>query len=272
MRLALGQLAASEDWQVNLTQCELLVERAAAGGADLLVLPEGVLARFTDDFTRLRSAAQPLDGPFVSGLVAATAGTGVTVVAGVHEPGPDGRAYNTLVVLRDGEIITSYRKLHLYDAFGARESDNVIPADGPLVTFPCAGHTVGLMTCYDVRFPEMARLLVTEGGADVLVLPAAWVRGPLKERHWELMVAARALENTVYVAACGECGSRNIGHSMVVDPLGVVVGRLAEDPDLLWAEVSADRLAQARQRLPVLVNRRFTVDPTPTEPLASTTA
>lgn len=266
MRVALGQLAASEEWQVNLAQCEEAVRAADAGGADLLVLPEGVLARFTDDFSRLRAAAQPLEGPFVTGLAIATKGLGVTVVAGVHEPGPGGKVYNTLIALRDGEVIASYRKIHLYDAFGSRESDNVVPADGPLTTFSCAGHTVGLMTCYDVRFPELARLLVTQGGADVLVLPAAWVRGPHKERHWELMVAARALENTVYVAACGECGPRNIGHSMVVDPLGVVVARLAEEPALLWADVSAERLTQARHRLPVLANRRFAVDPTPIAP------
>ena len=262
MRVAVGQFAASEDWAENLATCTGYVRRAERAGADLLVLPEGVLARFTDDFTRLRTAAQPLDGPFVTGLVAATAGTGVTVVAGVHEPSPDGRAYNTLVVAADGRIGTVYRKLHLYDAFGSQESANVVPADNAPVTFACGGLTVGLMTCYDVRFPELARLLAT-AGADVLVLPAAWVRGPLKERHWELMLAARAVENTVYVVGAGECGPRNIGHSMVVDPLGVVGTRLAEEPGLLLAELTAERIADARRRLPVLANRRFDVDPTP---------
>ncbi|HEY3507353.1 MAG TPA: nitrilase-related carbon-nitrogen hydrolase [Actinocatenispora sp.] len=262
MRVAVGQMVASEDWSENLATCTGYVKQAADAGADLLVLPEGVLVRFTEDRARVRTAAQPLDGPFVTGLVASTAGTGLTVVVGVHEPGPDGRAYNTLVVAADGRIVTVYRKLHLYDAFGSVESENVIPADDPPVTFTCAGLTVGLMTCYDVRFPELARLLAT-AGAEVLVLPAAWVKGPLKERHWELMLAARAVENTVYVVGSGECGARNIGHSMVVDPLGVVSARLAEEPGLLFAELSAERVADARRRLPVLANRRFDVDPTP---------
>ncbi|MEK8171118.1 nitrilase-related carbon-nitrogen hydrolase [Streptomyces sp. M19] len=122
-----------------------------------------------------------------------------------------------------------YRKIHLYDAFGDRESANVRPADEPPVVIEVAGTRVGLMTCYDVRFPELARLLV-DAGAEVLALPAAWVRGPAKERHWELMVAARALENTCWVAASGECGPRNIGNSMVVDPLGTVVARLSAAP------------------------------------------
>jgi predicted amidohydrolase len=262
MRIAVGQLAASEDWRRNLDTCTALIEQAGAGGADLLVLPEGVLARFTDDFSRLRTAAQPLTGPFVTALTAATAGGAMTVVAGVHEPAPDGRAYNTLVALRDGRQVAAYRKLHLYDAFGSAESDNVVPADGPLVTLDVAGLTVGLMTCYDVRFPELARLL-TLAGAQVLVLPAAWVKGPHKERHWELMLAARALENTVYVVGAGECGPRNIGHSMVVDPLGVVVARLGEAPGLLWADADPARVADARSRLPVLANRRFDVNPVP---------
>jgi deaminated glutathione amidase len=262
MRIAIGQLAASEDWRRNLDACTDLVSKARDGGADLLVLPEGVLARFTDDFSRLRTAAQALDGPFVTGLTAATAGSGMTVIAGVHEPAPDGRAYNTLVALRDGARVAEYRKLHLYDAFGSAESQNVVPADGPVVTFDVAGVRVGLMTCYDIRFPELARLLAV-AGAELLVLPAAWVKGPHKERHWELMLAARALENTVYVAGAGECGPRNIGHSMVVDPLGVVVARLGEAPGLLWADLDPARVKDARTRLPVLANRRFDVNPVP---------
>jgi len=112
------------------------------------------------------------------------------------------------------------------------------------------------MTCYDLRFPELARRLVLDG-ADVLALPAAWVKGPLKEMHWQTLVTARALENTCYVVATGECGERNIGQSMVVDPLGVAIVRAAEAPTLLVADLDPARIAHARQVLPVLANRRF---------------
>ena len=267
LRLAVGQLAASTEWAENLAACTDLIARADDAGADLLVLPEGVLARFTDDFSRLRTAAQPLDGPFVSGIRAATEGRHVTVVLGVHEPAPDGRAYNTLVAVANGQLVTTYRKLHLYDAFSARESDNVMAADEVPPLCDCAGLRVGLMTCYDVRFPELARLLAV-AGADLLLLPAAWVRGPLKEWHWQLLVSARALENTVYVAAAGECGPRNIGRSMVVDPLGVTVAAAGEEPALLVTDLDADRIASARERLPVLANRRFRVDPEPIQTTA----
>ncbi|WP_308328407.1 nitrilase-related carbon-nitrogen hydrolase, partial [Enterobacter chuandaensis] len=114
----------------------------------------------------------------------------------------------------------------------------------------------GLMTCYDLRFPELALHLALQG-ADVLVLPAAWVKGPLKEHHWSTLLAARALDTTCYVVAAGECGNKNIGQSRVVDPLGVTIAAAAEAPHLLMAEIILERIALARQQLPVLRNRRF---------------
>lgn len=261
MRIAAGQFAAAPDWRENLAACRSLTAQAQEGGADLLVLPEGVLARFTEDRHRIREVAQPVDGPFVTGLREATEGSSTTVVVGIHEPAGEGRVFNTLVALRDGALVGTYRKLHLYDAFGDRESENVRPADEPPVTIEVAGTLVGLMTCYDVRFPELARLLV-DAGAEVLALPAAWVRGPAKERHWEVMTAARALENTCWVVASGECGARNIGNSLVVDPLGNVRSRLGSAPGITWAEADPSVTAAARRSLPVLHNRRFAVDST----------
>ena len=262
LKVAAAQFVASPDWSDNLAQCADAVRDAAAQGVDLLVLPEGVLARFVEDRERIREVAQPLDGPFVTGLAAVTAGRALTVVVGIHEPSGTDKPFNTLVVLRDGEVIEVYRKLHLYDAFAMRESDNVTAADVVPPLVDVHGFRVGLMTCYDVRFPEIARLLATDG-ADVLVLPAAWVRGPLKEHHWRTLVTARALDNTVYVVGCGEAGPRNIGQSLVVDPLGVPVAAAGEEPAMVTALVTRERLDAARAALPVLANRRFTVSPVP---------
>ncbi|HEX5534623.1 MAG TPA: deaminated glutathione amidase [Actinomycetales bacterium] len=266
LKVAVGQFVATGDWAENLETCADLVRKAEADGAGLLVLPEGVLARFVEDRERIREVAQPLDGPFVTGLARVTEGLSVTVVVGIHERSDDGGAggkpFNTLVVLRGGEVVATYRKLHLYDAFSMRESDNVMAADAVPELVDVRGFKVGLMTCYDVRFPELARLLAL-AGADVLVLPAAWVKGPLKEHHWKTLVAARALDNTVYVVASGESGPRNIGQSLVVDPLGVTLAQAAEEPALITTVLSARRLAEARDRLPVLANRRFDVDPRP---------
>ncbi|MEH2920404.1 deaminated glutathione amidase [Samsonia erythrinae] len=256
MKVALGQFAVDREWRHNAAAITDLMSAAQQNGADLLVLPEGVLARDITNPNMVLTAAQPLDGPFISHLLEASKGSNLTTMLCVHIPNGEGKVWNTLLALRNGEIIAQYRKLHLYDAFSVQESDNVLAGEDvpPLLTI--AGLNVGLMTCYDIRFPELARRLTLDG-ADVLVLPSAWVKGPLKEAHWELLVRTRALENTTYLVAVGECGPRNIGNSMVVDPLGVVVVQAPETPALVYAEIQPERLAYARQQLPVLAHRRF---------------
>lgn len=258
MKVALGQFAVQREWQHNLDTVLEMMERALSEGADLLVLPESLLARDNTDPQWALTSAQPLEGPFVSRLRRQSLGSALTTVMSVYTPTGDGRAFNELIALRDGEIIARYRKLHLYDAFTMQESKHVTPGDDVPPLLEVAGMKVGLMTCYDVRFPELARRLASDG-AQVLVLPSAWVKGPLKEMHWEVLVTARALENTCYMVAVGECGERNIGNSMVVDPLGVAIARAAEAPALVFAELDAERVAHARRVLPVLANRRFAV-------------
>ncbi len=256
MKIALGQFAVSPIWTTNAEICRDLMHRAEGGGASLLLLPEGILARDITDPDIVRKSAQSLDGPFMQELLAASRGTQLTTVTCIHVPAPNGRVFNTQVAIRDGEIVATYRKLHLYDAFAAQELINVEPGDKIPALLEIGGLKFGMMTCYDLRFPEMARRLAVDG-ADVLLLPAAWVKGPAKEAHWEILVTARALENTCYVIATGECGERNIGASMVVDPLGVAVAKAGEAPALVFSEIEPDRIAHARAVLPVLQNRRF---------------
>ena len=257
-RIALGQITVAETGAENLAKCARLMEEAAAAGCRLIVFPEGVIARNPKDSAWSRKHAEPLDGPFVSGLLEATRRIPVAVSCTVHVPAgsSDGRVWNIHIVADQGKLLAAYRKLHLYDAFSGRESDNVVPGSEvpPLVEID--GWKFGLMTCYDVRFPELARRLALDG-ADALLLPAAWVRGSLKEEHWEVMARARALENTVYVAALSEISAKNIGCSMVIDPLGVPVARAGAAETLLTADLSRDAINAARRALPVLQNMRF---------------
>lgn len=257
-----AQFAASVHWQENVTTIAPLIEAAEEDGVDLLVFPEGVLARFIDQKERIRHYAQPLDGPFLTAVSDLTRDKAVTVVLGIHETSETHKPYNTLVALRNGRTVEVYRKLHLYDAFAALESDNVTAADVVPPLLEIGGFKVGLMTCYDVRFPELARLLALKG-ADLLVLPAAWVRGPLKEHHWRTLVTARALDNTTYVVASSECGEANIGQSLMVDPLGVPLAQADDQPGVITAVLSKERLQDARHRLPVLQNYRFIIDANP---------
>lgn len=256
MIVAAGQFAVTPDWQTNARTCVDLMAQAAGRQASLLVLPEALLARDDADPHLSVKSAQRLDGGFLQHLLAESIHNDMTTVLTVHVPSTDGRAVNTLVVLRRGEIIAQYAKLHLYDAFNMQESawvdaGSVVP---PLIEVE--GMLVGLMTCYDLRFPELA-LTLALSGAQLLVLPAAWVRGPLKEQHWATLLAARALDTTCYMVAAGECGNKNIGQSRVVDPQGVTIAAAAEAPQLIFADVTSERVAQTREKLPVLKNRRF---------------
>ncbi|MEQ4532367.1 MAG: deaminated glutathione amidase [Mixta sp.] len=256
MKVAMGQFAVGREWQQNAQTCEKLMQQAQDAGASLLVLPESVLAADMTDPGFAVSAAQPLDGPFVTQLLTKSQGSSLTTIFTLLIPDGPQRAINAQLALRNGAIIARYDKLHLYDAFAMQESQRVTAGNQLPPLLDVGGMKIGMMTCYDIRFPELARRLALDG-ADVLVLPSAWVRGPLKEMHWEVLVTARALENTCYLMAVGECGPRNIGSSLIVDPLGIAIARAAEEPALVFAELDAERIASARQRLPVLANRRF---------------
>lgn len=256
MYVAVGQFAVTPDWQENARQCAELMSQAAGKGASLLVLPEALLARDDNDPDLSVKSAQSLDGDFLKVLKTESAANTLTTILTLHVPSSPGRAVNTLVALRGGEIVQTYAKLHLYDAFSLQESRQVDPGHQLPPVIEVGGFKLGLMTCYDLRFPEMAMNLALSG-ADVLILPAAWVKGPLKEHHWATLLTARALDTTCYVVAAGECGNKNIGQSRVIDPLGVTVAAAAEKPALIMAELDRERVHAVRQQLPVLRNRRF---------------
>ena len=256
MLVAAGQFAVTPDWSENAQTCVSMMRLAAERGASLLVLPEALLARDDNDADLSVKSAQQLDGDFLQLLLAESENSALTTVLTLHIPSGEGRATNTLVALRQGKIVEQYQKLHLYDAFNIQESRLVdagrqIP---PLIEVD--GMRVGLMTCYDLRFPELA-LSLALSGAQLIVLPAAWVKGPLKEHHWATLLAARALDTTCYIIAAGECGTRNIGQSRIIDPLGTTIAGAAVQPQLIFAEISADYIRQVRESLPVLHNRRF---------------
>jgi predicted amidohydrolase len=224
-------------------------------GADLVVFPEAFARDFGEAGSDVSPYAETLDGPFATEVARVAKERGTTVVAGMFEAGDDpARPFNTLVVR--GAAEASYRKIHLYDSFGYRESDRLSAGPVEPVLVDLAGFRLGLMTCYDLRFPEHARRLVDEG-AEVLVVPAAWVAGPRKADHWRTLVRARAIENTVFVVAAGQPGPRYTGHSLVVDPLGDVLAEAGDGPEVVSARIDGESLATARKTNPSLANRRM---------------
>ena len=261
-KLAVAQFGATRDVEANRQKSvELIAE--AGKTADLVVLPENAMYSDPGKESPDDTHAEKLDGPYVTAIREAAAAAGIHVVVGFTEQSDEARSFNTLIhVSPKGELSEVYRKVHLYDAFGYRESDNVRPAGvEPPEVFEVNGIKVGMATCYDLRFPEMSRWLV-DHGADVIVLPAAWAVGPMKELHWETLARARAIENTVYFAACGQSGPSCTGQSAVFDPMGALVASAGEsDGGLAVATVSADRIEAVRRTNPSLTNRRFSVAP-----------
>jgi deaminated glutathione amidase len=256
MNAALVQHKSTPDKAANLERAISSIERAAGMGCGLVILPETDSA--TPQEVTPAEVAEPLSGHYVSSLRETARTHRITVVSGVLEtiPNEPFRASNTAVYIReDGELIGVYRKNHLYDAFGGGESKLFVPGTEPTRAFDAGWAKVGLMVCYDLRFPEVARKLALEG-ATVVIAPSAWVVGPLKEEHWMLLTRARALENTVYVLAANMTGGKHTGRSVGIDPMGVVIADAGEIEGITVVQIDPDRVKTVREKLPALEHRR----------------
>lgn len=263
MRIALAQIVSGIDPQRNLDLVRDAAGQAAAAGARVVVLPEATMCAFG---VSLAPIAQPLDGPWATAVRDIAAANEITVVAGMFTPGPGGRVRNTLLATGCG-VQASYDKIHLFDAYGFRESRTVAPGIEPVV-IDVDGVTVGLTTCYDVRFPGLYQELATQG-ATVILVAASWGAGPGKRAQWDLLTRARALDSTSYLLAAAQAdpvsvgisprGSAptGVGGSVAVSPLGEVIDQLGEAPGLLIVDVDPQQSLDARGALPVLANRRF---------------
>ncbi|MGQ4616315.1 nitrilase-related carbon-nitrogen hydrolase [Nocardia sp. R7R-8] len=260
--VAVVQFAPSTDPAQNLVAVREHVRTAHERGARVVVAPEYAMFAVTRLDERVVAVGEPLTGPFVTGLGAIAREFDVFLVAGTVEqvePGGD-RIRNTLVVLGpDGSLVTRYRKVHLYDAFGHFESDVVEPGviEAP-ATFTVGDVTFGMQTCFDLRFPEGVRR-VAAAGAQVLLLPAQWIPGPGKVDQWTTLVRARAIENTVYVAAADQAAPRGAGASMIVDPAGAVLAELGDESGVLTAGIDLAYLSKVRTANPSLALRRFAI-------------
>jgi predicted amidohydrolase len=251
MRVALVQEAAGLEPAGNRARLDALTP----GDVDLVVWPEAFARDFGEAGSDVSAYAEPVTGPFATEAARVADSRRTTIVAGQFETSHDPeRPFNTLVVR--GAVTAAYRKVHLYDSFGYRESDRLVAGDPAPVVVTVGGWQVGLMTCYDLRFPEMARMLV-DAGAEVLVVPAAWVAGERKVDHWRTLLRARAIENTAFVVAAGQPAPRYSGHSMVVDPLGDVLVEAGDGPEVLRASLRREVLVEARRTNPSLRNRRL---------------
>lgn len=262
--VAVAQLAPGADAAANRATLDDAARRASARGARLLVAPE--YSSFFEGAPSAASvdAAETLDGPFAAAMRESARRHGLAIVAGLVERASDAARFrNTLVAVDPaGELAAVYRKVHLYDAFGSRESEFVEPGDPAAepAVFELDGLRVGLETCYDLRFPESTRRLV-DAGAELVAVPAQWVRGPLKERHWATLLAARAIESTAAIAAADHPAPHGIGLSRIIGADGETLAGLGTGEGMGLAAVDPAETAAVRASNPCLDLRRYEVVP-----------
>lgn len=261
-KFVLAQTASAGDPAVNSEKAKALARRAwEAFQPDVLVFPEMFMSYFPFGTERetVLAAAQPLDGPFVTQMRALAKQYGMWLVFGMTEAPEDPaerRSRNTVVVLdAQGALAAAYRKTHLYDAFGYRESEAVKPGERLFDPIETPFGKLGLLTCYELRFPEVARDQRGKG-ADILLLPTAWAAGKLKAAQLHTLVAARALENGVYVLACNQCGPDTSGESLAADPMGVPLAAAGEGEALLLVCTDTERVQEVRALVPSYDQRR----------------
>jgi predicted amidohydrolase len=264
MRAAAVQVNSTEDKERNLESADRLTRAAAGDGAELVVLPEkfNVLGTHEDYL----AGAETLDGPTIGWARDTARELGIDLVAGSIVERREGREKlsNTSVhVGPDGEVKAVYRKIHMFDVeVGGqvyRESDSEEPGEEGVLSELAAGQRLGLTVCYDLRFPELYRLLAVEG-ARVVTLPAAFTK-VTGRAHWEILVRARAIEDQVFVVAADQIGrhppdKESFGGSMIVDPWGEVLARAPDEPSFVAAELDFARQDEVREKLPSLANRQ----------------
>ena len=264
MRVAAVQLNSTADPSANLASADRLTRAAAADGAKLIVLPEKWTAIGSDE--QQREAAETLDGPAIAWARALARELEVDLVAGSileRVPGHEKLANTSVHVGPHGELRASYRKLHMFDVEVAgrsyRESDIEEPGEEIVTSETADGVELGLSICYDLRFPELYRILAVRG-ARIIAVPAAFTLATTRD-HWETLLRARAIENQAFIIAANQVGAHPGGHrsggrSMIVDPWGLVLAQAPDREGHVLAELDLERQLEIRAQLPSLANRR----------------
>ncbi len=262
MRAAAVQLNSTAEVARNLEVAERLVRAAADDGADVVVLPEKW--NLLGSSEKLIAGAEPLDGPSLSAARDWAAELGIHLLAGsIPERTGDPRASNTSVLVGPGgEDIAVYRKIHMFDVdvggVAYRESESERPGD-EIVSAPLGGIVCGLSVCYDLRFPELYRVLAVRG-AQLVTIPSAFTSTTGRD-HWEILLRARAIENQLFVLAPNQIGTApphydSYGHSAIVDPWGTVIASAPDEECFVAADLDFAAMARVREELPSLANRR----------------
>ncbi len=258
-KIAVVQMRAETDKKTNLKKILRYISQAARKGSVLCAFPEFMMCYTpsSQSASELANIAEKIDGEFVSSISEAAKRNSIQVIGTLYEKSPKpNRVYDTsFFVDKNGKVISRYRKIHLYDALGFKESVKLYPGSSITKPVKTSVGKMGMMICYDLRFPEMSRILASSG-SEVLVVPSAWVKGKMKEEHWLTINKTRAIENGCYVISPDQVGNIYCGRSVVVDPYGKILLDMKKREGIGIVDISLDEVKQVRQRLPLLRNRR----------------
>ncbi|MDE1763345.1 MAG: carbon-nitrogen hydrolase family protein [Thaumarchaeota archaeon] len=258
-KIAVVQMRADTQKEKNLKKILGHIREASRRGSKLCAFPEFMMfyTPFSQSAAELAGLAEKASGEFVTSISSAAKENSIQVVGTFYEQSPRAnRVYDTSFLIdKNGKLVSKYRKIHLYDALGFKESDKLYPGSSVARPANSAAGKIGMMICYDLRFPEMSRML-SSSGSEILVAPSAWVKGKMKEEHWITINKTRAIENGCYVIAPDQVGNIYCGRSLVVDPFGKVLLDMKKREGIGTVDVSLDKVKQVRKKLPLLKNRR----------------
>lgn len=258
-KIAVVQMRADTEKEKNLKKILDYITHAAKRDAALCAFPEFMMF-YTPSYqsaSELASLAEKITGEFVTSISEVARKNSVQVVGTFYEKSPKAnRVYDTSFLTdRNGRIVSKYRKIHLYDALGFKESAKLYPGSSVARPIKTSVGKIGMMICYDLRFPEMSRMLASSG-SEILIAPSAWVQGKMKEEHWITINKTRAIENGCYVVAPDQVGNIYCGRSLIVDPFGKILLDMKKREGIGMADLSLDQVKQVRKKLPLLRNRR----------------
>lgn len=264
-KAAIVQMKSSVAKELNLAHSLKLINEASKKNARLICFPEFQMAYSPPEqkSESLHKIAEKITGNFVSTLSNSAKQNRINVIATLYEiintNDKNHKVFDTGIIINElGKLQSIYRKVHLYDALGFKESKKLLAGSTIEKPSKTSVGKLGLLICYDLRFPEISRIL-TVNGANILVSPSAWIAGFMKREHWGIMVRARAIENGVYVLAPNQVGNIYCGHSMAVDPFGATIVDMENREGIEFIDIDCSKIDTTRRTLPLLTNRRTDV-------------
>lgn len=274
VKVSIVQMKSSMDKEENLQYSLEQIKESAKNSAKIICFPEFQMSfsPSSQSSEELFSLSESIRGNFVSQLKKSARDNNIFIVGSIYERANSKqtkkiqsqrnfdkdsyRVFDTVVLINNkGRLVSQYRKLHLYDALGFRESNKLLAGNKLFSPVASPLGKIGTLVCYDLRFPELSRMLALKGSG-ILIAPSGWVQGTMKEDHWVIMCKARAIENGVYLIAPNQIGNIFCGRSLIVDPFGIVVTDMGNKEGFDIVDLDLDRIDVVRKTLPLLKNRR----------------